>query len=114
MPKEYVFFVKALSPLKGNWTQTAGRIVAFLWGEDWNVDSEGNEEGDEKVYQYLQNREKPDETIELERLEKNEKFIIYRIWSGQENLASRTACFLATLLKGEVGNAKEGPFSPPF
>jgi hypothetical protein len=118
--KEFEVFVRTSLYLKAN---TDGRVslrefpsaemtIPFLWREDQNVDSDGDEEGDEKIFKYLQNREKPEEKFTIKRVKKDGDLHIYRIASELEYIAARVAYFLASVLDGKVSNTQEGIFFP--
>jgi hypothetical protein len=115
------FFIKTSTGLKANTDgkvslrefPSAEMIIPFLWSEEQDVDSDGEEEGDEKVFKYLQNRDKPEEVIKIERVRKEQGVYFYRVYSALEYIAARTAYFFATVLKGVIGPSVVGPFSQP-
>jgi hypothetical protein len=112
--EEFNYIVKTSQHLKAVGYPSTDMIIAFLWDGGWNVDSDGDEEGDEKIFQYLQTREKPTEVVIIDRLkiERNPLAFIYKISSNTEYIAAKTAYLLATVLQGAVSKSETGPVIP--
>ena len=78
-------------------------VVAFLWSEMHNVDSEGdsyNPASRDWTELYLKNREVPSEVVDIHPLQTAP--LIIAIESESESLAARIAYFLARETNGQV------------
>ena len=111
--EKHKIFLKTTKPIRAFQKPSVEMCIAFLWKDDQNVDSEGSEDGDEKSYKYLQNREKPEEKFEVDRIQKGKGQYVYEVSSDLESLAAKVAYCLAMTMEGEVGGEAQGPFSQP-
>jgi hypothetical protein len=71
-------------------------IITFLWGEDHNVDSDGdssNPESNEWTWLYVASRERPDEVVNVDVVEASPNR--FKVESDLPWLAAATAYFLA-------------------
>ena len=72
-------------------------VVAFLWRDGQNVDTEGDSHHPASrtwTELYVQNRENKDEVVEVSQYQQSP--LVLRIESEQQYLAARVAFFLAT------------------
>jgi hypothetical protein len=88
-------------------------VIAFLWGEMHNVDSDGNSDNPasrEWTELYLMNRENTSEVVDVFPLETSP--LTLAVGSDTEYLAARVAYFLARETRGEVA-VEAGPCCSP-
>jgi hypothetical protein len=87
-------------------------VLAFLWGDDHNCDTEGNcshPASHNWTELYAQSRERPGEVVEIHP-EENEPLLL-AVESPIELLAAALAYFLAAATNGEASNSPGGPFA---
>jgi hypothetical protein len=109
----FISFIRTELLLKTFEFPNAEMLVPFLWKEGQDHDSDGEEDGEDKLYQYMQNREREDEVVVVERVQKGPGGNLYEISSDLEHIVARAAYFLAMVMEGQVGSAKDGPFTAP-
>jgi hypothetical protein len=88
-------------------------VVSFLWGDEHDVDSEGNASSPaarDWTELYLRSRERPEEVIEVVPVEGSGLLVVE---SPLEALAARVAFFLATETDGGVAPSALGPWEKP-
>ena len=88
-------------------------VIAFLWAEMHNVDSDGNSDNPasrEWTELYLKNRENTSEVVDVSPVETSP--LILAVDSDIEHLAARVAYFLARETHGEVA-VGAGRYSSP-
>ena len=89
-------------------------VIAFLWHDDQNVDTDGNSYHPASrtwTELYVQNREREDEVVDVNQHQ--ESPLVLRVTSEHQQLAARVAFFLATFCGGSVSLSSDGEWSLP-
>jgi len=89
-------------------------IISFLWGDEHNVDSDGNASSPaarDWTELYLRSRERPEEMVEVLPVEGSDLLMVE---SPVTELVSRVAFFLAAETDGAVATSASGPWESPI
>jgi hypothetical protein len=88
-------------------------VIAFLWHDGQNVDTEGNSDNPASrtwTELYIKNREHAGEVVDVSQHQCSP--LVLRVESEQEHLVARVALFLATHCRGVVATDPAGDFLP--
>lgn len=90
------------------------QVIAFLWSEDQDVDSDGDSyPASSRTWTELTliTRNEPEERVDVDPCSDNP--LVLQVVSEKRSLAARVAYLLAKHTCGAVGRSPDGPFDEP-
>ena len=88
-------------------------VIAFLWSDGHNVDTEGNSYDPASrswTELYIGNRECEEEFVEVFPQDEDAPLLVLCVTSDHDEIAARVAWFLTTETAGTVAETPAGPF----